>query len=181
MSQRDLYQTPFDIQPTPFNRISRGKYIYFPPNHLIPKRRKPPFEYNDYEPISYIKPIREKIKVAYVTQSLPEPKYKRHRPHKKYYWSSNDLSKYKQNYVRLNPKENEVTYDNPIRFPNNVYVKTVPDVTKSKVQPLKRLFDKPLIASEEAAMSYECMECDKRGMDCMLVILLRNSYLILML
>ena len=36
-------------------------------------------------------------------------------------------------------------------------------------QPIRRLFDKPLIASPEAAMSSECLACDKRGMDCMMV------------
>ena len=167
-----MYQTPFDIQPPPFNRISRGKYIYFPSNDLITKPRTTPFEYDDYEPISYIKPLHDKIRIAYVNQGLPKSKYKRHPPHEKYYWSSNGLSKYKQDYVRINPEEKEMSYDNAQRFPNNIYVKSV---TKTQDQPLKRLFDKPLIASEEAAMSYECIECDKRGMDCMLVLLLKNS------
>ena len=40
---------------------------------------------------------------------------------------------------------------------------------KNKYQPIRRLFDKPLIASPEAAMSSECIECDERGKDCMLV------------
>ena len=168
MSQRDVYQTPFDIKPPPFNQISRGNYIYFPSNELIPKPKTTPFEYDDYEPISYIKPLHDKIRVAYVSQGRPKSKYKRHRPIKEYYGSSNGLSKYKQDYIRNNPKKNEATYDNAQKFQNNIYFKSI---TKTQDQPLKRLFDKPLIASEEAAMSYECMECDKRGMDCMLVIL----------
>ena len=38
-----------------------------------------------------------------------------------------------------------------------------------KHQPVQRLFEKPLIASPEAAMSSECIECDERGMSCMVV------------
>ena len=56
-----------------------------------------------------------------------------------------------------------------IRRPENLDVSFQVDPSNSRPQPIQRLFDKPLIASEEAAMSYECIECNKRGMDCMLV------------
>ena len=60
-----------------------------------------------------------------------------------------------------------------IRRPEKFDVSFQVDPSNTRPQPIQRLFDKPLIASEEAAMSYECIECDKRGMDCMLV----NTYI----
>ena len=164
----NLYKTSF-YTPT-FGEVSHGKYIYYPPNYLYPKQRRTAFPNNEYQSISYLQPLPPNIDVAYVSSISQKPKFGAQKSKKKYYWTPKVSSKKNRFYPKHNQMKKKLIYHEKFRSPEPVYLNTQIEPTKAFSDlPIQRLFDKPLIASEEAAMSYECTECDKRGMDCMVV------------
>ena len=168
LSERSLYKTSFYTPSSPFDKISEGRYIYLPPNHFIPKRRNTLNNKDEYNTISYLKQLPPNIKVAYISNKLFRSEKKIRKPPVKYHWNLNTVSTNHGHNTWNDPIKKET-----IRRPENVDVSIKVGPSNTHPQPIQRLFDKPLIASEEASMSYECIECDKRGMDCMLV----NSYI----
>ena len=166
LSERSLYKTSFYTPSSPFDKISEGRYIYLPPNHFVPKRRKTVYNNDEFNTISYFKQLPPNIKVAYISNEF-RPKKKIRKPPEKYHWNLNSFLTNHGHNIWNDPVKHET-----IRRPEKFDVSFQVDPSNTRPQPIQRLFDKPLIASEEASMSYECIECDKRGMDCMLV----NTY-----
>ena len=184
MNQISLYSTAF--RNTPID-ISHGEYYKLPQNYTPSSSKHPLPSRKDY--LNYTLPIRsgqlldsiykkqqtyrriarnkwtKRIPARYSRPAALIPYKHRHVFHKT---STRDpyINQWKSYLSSTTPQKNhQIIYRERTRDP---YIKhsTFENVMN---EPIRRLFDKPLIASPEDAMSSECRECDERGMDCMLV------------
>ena len=148
-----LYETEY--HEPPFDNISHGKFIYLPKKYIYLSQKTNNFHDEEYDKV---RPdiLRNDLKQnyndwkSYVMKKLP----KKHRYYPNY-------SPYKNH--------REYMYNVKGGYSSVKNYNTNTAAMKSKPPPIRRLFDKPLIASPEAAMSSECIECDERGKSCMLV------------
>lgn len=149
--------------------IPQGKYFYFPPNYLYFKSKGKRFHQNFNKVYPQNKPIklrpnysitkwRSKLNPKLRYKQMMREYWEKRVPKKSYYYPNINTHKEDQRMYPTKATKYQIKHygiENALNVINN--------------QPIRRLFDKPLIASPQAAMSSECVACDKSGMDCMLV------------
>ena len=148
--------------------IPQGKYFYLPAEYLYFKPKDSRFHQNfnqGHHQNKSTKFRRNYGNTNWRSKAYPKLRYKqimkgywdKRLPKKNHYHDKINLQNEDQMYPAKTTQLGIIHYgiENALNGINN--------------QPVRRLFDKPLIASQQAALSSECVTCDKKGMDCMLV------------
>ena len=147
----------------------QGKYFYFPQDYFYFKSKSKRFHQNLNNVYPPNKSIRFRPNYSITKwRSKPNPKL-RYKQMMREYWEKS-IPKTNHYYANINTyKEDQIIYPTKTTQHHIKHYGIGNALNAINNQPIRRLFDKPLIASPQDAMSSECVACDKRGMDCMLV------------